>query len=163
MAVKETKDYVVKKDGQVLKSYKSLPAAKQLAEKEMANVYCDGICVYKVVPEEGEADTTSLAADIRQKEEAEAKAEAITQTETADSIDLVEQEKESAASKEGKAKYTLTTLMNVRKEPSLGAGIVKTLKAGTTVDVDALVDDWLHLSDGTYIFYNGGKYAEKEA
>lgn len=163
MAVKETKDYVVKKDGQVLKSYKSLPAAKQLAEKEMANVYCDGVCVYKVVPEEGEGDTTTLAADIRQKEEAEAKAEAITKTKTADTASLVEQGKESTASNEGRDKYILTTLMNVRKEPSLDAQIVKTLRAGTMVDVDALIDDWLHLSDGTYIFYNGGKYAKKEA
>lgn len=124
MAVKE---YAVKKDGEVLKTYKSLTAAKQLAEKELANVYAGDECVYKVVPEEA---------------------------------DYKAQEEKKPERKQGE-KFTLTALMNVRKEPSFKAGIVKTLPAGTEVNVDAIKDDWLHLSDGTFIFYDGGKYAER--
>lgn len=135
MAVKE---YEVKKDGQVLKTYKSLPAAKQLAEKEMANVYAGGECVYRVVPEKNVEvkDRRSFEAAGTVKDEAQAPVEMTK-------------------------KYTLTALMNVRKEPSFKAEIVKTLPAGTAVEVVTIADDWLHLSDGTFIFYDGGKYAER--
>lgn len=124
MAVKE---YTVKKDGEVLKTYKSLTAAKQLAEKEIANIYSGDECVYKVVPEEKDYKAP-------------------------------ETEKPESDSAE---KFTLTALMNVRREPSFKAEIVKTLQAGTEVDVDTIKDDWLHLTNGTFIFYNGGKYAVK--
>lgn len=126
MAVKE---YRVIKDGEVLKTYKSLPAAKQLAEKEIANVYVGDECVYKVVPDE----------------KAEEKVDEPVET-----------------PEEKTTTFTLTTLMNVRKAPSMTAQILKTLPAGTKVDVDAVVDDWLHLSDGTFILYNGGKFATKD-
>lgn len=121
------KEYVVKKDGEVLKTYKSLTAAKQLAEKEMANVYAGDECVYKVVPEER---------DFKEPE--------------------VEEKAEKAVEK-----FMLTTHMNVRTFPSLHAPIKTTLPAGTEVDVDVIKDDWLYLADGTFIFYNGGKFAER--
>lgn len=57
--------------------------------------------------------------------------------------------------------YTLLRKMNVRKEPSLTAAKVKVLDAGATVEVTAVVDDWLHLADGTFILYEGGKNARK--
>lgn len=132
MAVKDTKEYVVKKDGQLLKSYKSLPAAKQLAEKEMANVYCEDACIYRTVPDEEEA---------------------VREVQNQEAID--------AALPIPPAKFKLTHLMNVRKKPSLDAEIAGTLAAGTEIDVGAVVDDWLYLSDGTYILYSGGKFAEK--
>ena len=46
--------YTVMKDGLELKEYKSLPAAKKLADAEGAEVFCDGECVYsgtETVPE----------------------------------------------------------------------------------------------------------------
>lgn len=132
MAAKETKEYVVKKDGEVLKTYRSLPAAKQLAEKEMANVYCENICIYRTVPDEEEA-----VAEVKNQETIDA------------SLPIPP------------AKFRLTHLMNVRAKPSREAEILGTKKSGTVVDVDAVVDDWMYLSDGTYILYNGGKFAEK--
>lgn len=73
----------------------------------------------------------------------------------------VNQEVKDAALPIPPAKFRLTALMNVRKEPSLDAEIVGTLTAGNEVDVDSVVDDWLYLSNGRFIYYNGGKFAEK--
>jgi len=47
-------DYVVVKDGAEIRNYKSLLAAKKLADAEGAEVFCDGECVYsgtETVPE----------------------------------------------------------------------------------------------------------------
>ena len=57
--------------------------------------------------------------------------------------------------------YTLTRRMNVRKEPSLTAAKLKVLEAGATVEVAAIVDDWLCLTDGSFILYEKGKNAVK--
>ena len=57
--------------------------------------------------------------------------------------------------------FILTRKMNVRKEPSLTAAKVKVLNTGATVEVTAIVDDWLRLADGTFILYEGGKNARK--
>ena len=62
---------------------------------------------------------------------------------------------------EGETKYRLTALMNVRKKPSMDAPILYTRAAGTEVRVLGIVNDWLHLSNDTYIFYEGGKWAVK--
>ena len=58
-------------------------------------------------------------------------------------------------------KYRLKALMNVRKGPSIEAPIATTLPEGIEVDVKAVEGKWLHLTDGTYILYEGGKWAEK--
>ena len=57
--------------------------------------------------------------------------------------------------------YTLLRKMNVRKEPSLTAAKVKVLDAGAFVDVLQIENDWLHLADGTFILFEGGKNARK--
>lgn len=57
--------------------------------------------------------------------------------------------------------YTLLRKMNVRKEPSLTAAKVKVLNAGAEVLVTEITDDWLHLADGTFILFEGGKNARK--
>ena len=62
---------------------------------------------------------------------------------------------------EGETKYRLTALMNVRKKPSLDAPILYTRAAGTEVRVLGIVNDWMHLTNDTYIFYEGGKWAVK--
>ena len=61
----------------------------------------------------------------------------------------------------GSAQYRLTSLMNVRKAPSLDAEKAGTKDAGAVVDVAAVENDWLHMADGNFILYAGGKYAEK--
>ena len=48
--------------------------------------------------------------------------------------------------------------MNIRKEPSLKAEILGTLKPGTIVKVVDVVDDWLKMKDGTFVL--GGEFAE---
>ena len=69
-------------------------------------------------------------------------------------------EKPSQPDKE-ETKYRLTALMNVRKKPSMDAQILYTRAAGTEVRVLGIVNDWLHLTDDTYILYEGGKWAVK--
>ena len=57
--------------------------------------------------------------------------------------------------------YTLLRKMNVRKAPSLKADKLKVLDTGSIVEVDVVEDDWLHLTDGTFILYEDGKNARK--
>ena len=57
--------------------------------------------------------------------------------------------------------YRLKALMNVRKGPSLNEKILGTKKAGTIVSVRSIEKDWMCLTDGTFILYQGGKFAEK--
>ena len=57
--------------------------------------------------------------------------------------------------------YTLLRKMNVRKAPSLKADKAAVLNAGAEVLVTEIADDWLHLADGTFILYEGGKNARK--
>ena len=69
-------------------------------------------------------------------------------------------EKPSQPDKE-ETKYRLTALMNVRKKPSMDAQVLYTRAAGTEVRVLGIVNDWMHLTNDTYIFYEGGKWAVK--
>lgn len=70
---------------------------------------------------------------------------------------------EVAVAEEKKAEaYTLLRKMNVRKEPSLNAEKLKVLEAGAVVEVQAVQNDWLHLTDGTFILYEDGKNARKQ-
>ena len=129
------KTYIVRKDGETLKELKTLAAAKKLADAEGAEVFCEGECVYQAV-----VDPVS------------------------DTLPAVEETVEEAVEEtveQKPATYTLLRKMNVRKKPSLTAAKVKVLNAGATVEVTAVVDDWLHLADGTFILYEGGKNARK--
>lgn len=58
-------------------------------------------------------------------------------------------------------KFILTRKMNVRKAPSLEAEKVTVLNAGEVVDVLEVQNDWLHLTDGSFILYENGKNAKK--
>ena len=58
-------------------------------------------------------------------------------------------------------KYRLKALMNVRVSPSLSSKKIATLLPGTIVTVAKISNDWLHLSNGSFIFFGNGKYAEK--
>ena len=57
--------------------------------------------------------------------------------------------------------YTLTTRMNVRKEPSTSAPKLRIAEKGAVVEVASIQNDWLCLTDGSFILYGGGKYAVK--
>jgi len=58
-------------------------------------------------------------------------------------------------------KYTLLRKMNVRKTPSLTADKLGVLDNGAVVEVTEIKDDWLCLTDGSFILYENGKNAKK--
>ena len=140
------KNYVVMKDGITLKTVKTFPAAKRLADAEGASVLCEGVSVYT-------AEKTAAV-------EAEVTAEDVEATASQ------ETEEEGALAPESDAepepvRYRLTSLMNIRQGPSKAAPILGTAASGTIVRVAKVKDDWLCLTDGSYVFYDGGKYAVK--
>ena len=128
-----TKTYAVVKDGETLKELKTLAAAKKLADAEGAEVFCEGQCVYQ-----GTVDPVAPAVE----------------EETVETQEPVEAPKVPDT-------YTLLRKMNVRKAPSLKADKLKVLDTGSIVEVDVVEDDWLHLTDGTFILYEDGKNAKK--
>lgn len=132
--------YTVVKDGTELKELKTLAAAKKLADAEGAEVYADGECVYSPV-------STTLSDP------------AIPSAE--DNVDAKEAEETKVEDMPQAEKYRLLHTMNVRKAPSLKAEKVGVLDKGAVVEVEKKVDDWLHLTDGTFILYGDGKFASK--
>jgi len=126
------KTYNVMKDGKELKELKTLASAKKLADAEGAEVLCEGECVYQGTAKDSE-DTVSELSD------------AVAESPAKEPVTPV--------------KYTLTAKMNIRKAPSKTAEIAGTAEKGTVIDVAAIENDWLRLSDGTFILYEGGKFA----
>jgi len=110
-------EYIVVKDGTEMKAYKTLPAAKKLADTEGAEVFHDGECVYSGI--------------------------------------------ETAPEVPAPQKYRLNALMNVRKEPSVKAEKLRTLPAGAVVEVISIKEDWMALTDGSFVLYSGGKFAAR--
>ena len=130
MATKKT--YIVMKNGEEIKTLRILGDAKKLADEEGAEVFCDGVSIYKAV-------------------EVIVHSEPIV-AETPKQIEVEEPKTE---------KYRLKALMNVRKRPGLDSEILGTKPAGTVVRVLEVEEGWLHLIDGSYILFEEGKYAEK--
>ena len=127
-----TKIYTVVKDGEALKELKTLAAAKRLADADGAEVLCDGECVYRGTVTDDEGTVT----------------------------DTVEEKVTEAPTPEP-AKFTLTAKMNIRKAPSMNAEKAGIAQKGTVVEVAAIEDDWLCLTEGTFILFGRGKYAVK--
>ena len=130
MAGKKT--YVVVKNGVEIERLNILTAAKKLADAEGAEVFCDGLSIYKGVEEIVHSEPI-VAEEPKQIEVKETKTE----------------------------RYRLKALMNVRKKPGLDSDILGTKPAGTVVRVLGVEEGWLHLIDGSYILFEEGKYAEK--
>ena len=80
------------------------------------------------------------------------------------SVDTVEEAVEEAVDAEEQKPevYTLTRKMNVRKAPSLNADKLKVMDAGAVVEVRDIQNDWLCLTDGSFILYENGKNARKQ-
>ena len=137
------RNYVVKKNGEIIKELKSLTGAKKIAQAENAEVYCGDEMVFS--PSDGE------------KEEAGA-----VETEANNTI---EKQADDGAEKQidegAEMKYRLKALMNVRVSPSLSSKKIATLLPGSIVTVAKISNDWLHLTNGSFIFYGNGKFAEK--
>ena len=130
MAGKKT--YVVVMNGVEIQRLNTLTAAKKLADAEGAEVFCDGLSIYKGVEEIVLAEPI-VAEEPKQPEVEEPKTE----------------------------KYRLKALMNVRKRPGLDSEILGTKPTGTVVRVLKVEDGWLHLINGSFILYEDGRYAEK--
>ena len=130
MAGKKT--YVVVKNSVEIETLNTLTAARKLADQEGAEVFCDGLSIYKAVEEIVHVEPI-VAEEPKQIEVEEPKTE----------------------------KYRLKALMNVRKKPGLDSEILGTKPAGTVVRVLGIEDGWLNLADGSYILFEDGRYAEK--
>ena len=135
------KTYVVKKDDEIIEQFKTLVAAKKLADMAVAEVFCDGELVY--------AGTVKQAQEVLE-----------TVLVHADPI-VAEKPKQPEVTEPATERYRLKTLMNVRKKPSLDADILSTKPESTVVRVLAVENGWLHLIDGSFILFEDGKYAEK--
>ena len=135
------KTYVVKTDDEIIDQFKTLVAAKTLAARAVAEVFCDGELVY--------AGTAKQAQEVLE-----------TVLVHADPV-VAETSEQSEVTEPATERYRLKTLMNVRKNPSLDADILSTKPESTVVHVLGIENGWLHLMDGSFILYENGKYAEK--
>ena len=143
-----TKIYTVVKDGEELEQLKTLTAAKKLADAEGAEVYADGKCVYH-------GAVKGVEETVEEKAE-----EPVTEIITVDPV-ISEKPKQPQVDEPKTEKYRLKSLMNVRKKPTLDSTIVTTKPEGTIVRVLGIEKDWQHLADDTFLFYQGGKWADK--
>jgi len=139
MATATNKSYlVIGSDGAELKTVKTLAAAKKLADAEGGSVLVDGECVYRATVETVEGTVEETVAPVEEET-----------TEVP-----VEPKKTDVE------KYCIKALMNIRKEPNLNSEKVGIAKQGSIVAVKEVTDDWLCLTDGTYILCGGGEFAE---
>ena len=161
--------YFVKKDGEIIKELKSLSAAKKIAMAESADVYCGDELVYSAHGTDKEVNNGS-----EKEESVSVEKEVNNDTENVSLYDKEKQinnsaEKESdhsadpvsSADDDRAVKYRLKALMNVRTSPSLSSRKIATLLPGTIVTVANIKNGWLYLTNGSFILYGNGKYAEK--
>ena len=161
--------YFVKKDGAIVKELKSLSAAKKIALAESADVYCGDELVYSAL------DTDKTLTDGTEKEGLVSVEKEVNNDTENVSLNDTEKEINNSAEKESDhsadpvfladddraVKYRLKALMNVRTSPSLSSRKIATLLPGTIVTVANIKNGWLYLTNGSFILYGNGKYAEK--
>ena len=161
--------YFVKKDGAIVKELKSLSAAKKIALAESADVYCGDELVYSAL------DTDKTLTDGTEKEDPVSVEKEVNNDTDNASLHDTEKEINNSAEKESDhsadpvssadddraVKYRLKALMNVRTSPSLSSRKIATLLPGTIVTVANIKNGWLYLTNGSFILYGNGKYAEK--
>ncbi len=164
--------YIVFKDHAELAEYKTLAAAKRLAEKEHGEVFCDGQKVYPA-EQDSSADmaptcenqpTTYEAQETGYEVQADEAQDSTCamQPEEADNTGAIAQEAPDRTGVEGR--YRITSLMNVRLRPALNADIVGIVQPGTVVTVTRIENDWMAVKNGSenvYILYGGGRYATR--
>ena len=153
--------YFVKKNGEIIKELKSLSAAKKIALSESAEVYCGDELVY---PNQGETDNQTEASNTVETQIDEGAEKQIDEGAGEQIDEGAETQIDDGAEKQidgVEKKYRLKALMNVRVSPSLSSRKIATLLPGTIVTVAKISNDWLHLTNGSFIFYGNGKFAEK--
>ena len=187
-----SKIYIVKKDGEVLQSVKGLAKAKEAADKAGAEVFDGEKCVYRGIVSDdvssggadepdsvsggtvdGRNSETPVIGEDTASEDGQADADVDTDESELENTDVsslppdqISEDKKTTEVKAevrgGSGTYRLKALMNVREKPSKDARIIGTKAEGTVVNVKAIENDWLCLTDGTYILYENGRFAEKE-
>ena len=158
MATATNKNYlVIGGNGEELKTVKTLAAAKKLADAEGGSVLVDGECVYHAAVEPVE-ETVEETVEV---EETQPEVAPVEQPEDTVEDQPTEDALVEPVDTDQPAKYRLKTLMNIRKEPSTSARKIGTAKQDTVVTVKEVKKDWLYLTDGTFILYGGGEFAEK--
>ena len=165
-----SKLYAIMKDGQKIKTARSLNVAKELADQEQAEVFCDGEKIYapvSVQPVAAEAEesadsinteetanteTAEKPADTEKPAKTDTKSEVKPEVKPTDTVDNKPAENKSAKSNAKLSVYRLKVLMNVREFPSLVAPRLRTAPAGTLVQVFKIENDWLKIKNSN----NGG-------
>ena len=161
---------VFKDHGEEIAEYKTLAAAKKLAEKQHGEVFCDGKKVYPT-EQDGSADV-STSDTSAQEATADAQGEhyEVQDEDAPDSTDAIEQEAPDNTSaislekEDNTGRYRIESLMNVRLHPALNADIVGIAQPGTVVTVTGINNDWMAVKNGNetvYIMYGGGRYATR--
>ena len=169
------KTYKVVKDHAELAEYKTLAAAKKLADKQHGEVFCDGQKVYPANPGDAHGDpaaSTNLA--VQEDEVVEGSCgenvDAAQPDPVADdapeSTGAIQQEEQNStdAKDEESGRYRLNSLMNVRLQPSFQGDIVGLARPGTIVEVTGISNDWLAVKNGTgtvFILYGKGHFATR--
>ena len=152
--------YKVFKDHAELAEYKTLAAAKKLAEKEHGEVFCDGKKVYHT--EQDDSAGVSIQETSAQEATAEAQADNTAEADEQNNTGVIATETEDNTGVEGC--YRIESLMNVRLHPALNEDIVGLAQPGTIVTVIGIKDDWMAIKNGNeavYVLYGGGRYATR--
>ena len=143
--------YKVFKDHAELAEYKTLAAAKKLAEKQNAVVFHNGEQVYPAQPTNNEEQPTSYEEQPTSYDE--------QADDVPDSTGAIQPQAE-----DNTGRYRIESLMNVRLHPALNADIVGIAQPGTIVTVTGIDNDWMAVKNGNetvYVLYGGGRYATR--
>ena len=173
-----SKLYTVMKNNEKIKTARSLNAAKEIADQEQAEVFCDGECVYTA--SQAATQATPIQAETKAAEKpAEKPTENVAEKPAIaeKSVEKLEEKAEKKVmqeepllgvalqTKEPQCEcYVLTSLMNVRNKPSLDANVIRTMPKGSIVHVLRIQNDWLCIKNGSseaFIYYKGGEFAKK--
>ena len=154
-----TKTYAIVKEGETLKELKTLAAAKKLAEAESAEVFCDGECVYQAASDPVAPTVEETVVEETVVETAEEATEPSAKVESVFILDEQGLSRIMSRLKKHPVSFCLLRKMNVRKEPSLSAEVLRVLKRGTDIVVKDIRNDWLCLTDGSFILFENGKNA----
>ena len=172
-----SKLYTVMKNNEKIKTARSLNAAKEIADQEQAEVFCDGECVYTASQAETQAtQATPIQAEPKAAEKSEEKPaiaekpveKAATETKPVAEKKVMQEEPllgVALQTKEPQCEcYVLTSLMNVRAKPSFDATAIRTMPKGSIVHVLRIQNDWLCIKNGcseAFIYYKGGEFAKQ--
>ena len=143
-----SKLYTVMKNNEKIKTARSLNAAKEIADQEQAEVFCDGECVYSPSKQVSQAQEDQA----QPTEDEPQAAEKPTIEDRAESKPAIEEKAAKLVSEKPAKKvieeepllqvalqtqnpkgdfYVLTSLMNVREKPSFDAKKLRTAPRGT--------------------------------